>query len=99
MPTFPQQRTSNFGRQITVDRHEDHPQRLVFTYEGEDVAELDPPAASALGRTDGMVEWRLSFYSAWPETTVLGSPDEPPIDGALFYVDLMLDERDEEEAQ
>jgi hypothetical protein len=37
-----------------------------------------------------MVEWRLTF-EAYPETTVLGTTDDPPIDGALFYIDQALD--------
>jgi hypothetical protein len=96
MPDYPLERTSNSGRQITVDQHEDHPERLVFSHEQEEVAELEPPEVGGPERTDGMVEWRLSFFNAWPETPVLGPLDDPPIDGALFYVDLMLDESDED---
>lgn len=97
MNDLPWKRTSNYGRQFTVDRHEDHPERLVFTYDDEDVAELHPPDPNAPERADRMVEWRLTFYSAWPETTVLGTADEPPVDAALFHVDLMLEEREEDE--
>lgn len=63
---------------------------LVFVYEDEEVAELHPPDEGAPRRTDRMVEWRLTF-EAYAETTVLGTADCPPIDGALFYVDQALD--------
>jgi hypothetical protein len=42
-----------------------------------------------------MLEWRLTL-EAYPETR-LGAPDDPPIDGALFYVDQALDYVEEED--
>ena len=97
MTEFPEGRTSNAGRRIVVDQNEDQPEQIVFTYEEEEIAELHPPEPGASERTDGMAEWRLNFFDEFPETTVLGDPAEPPIDGALFYVDMMLDDREEDE--
>jgi hypothetical protein len=97
MVDFPEGRTSNGGRRIVVDRNEDHPERIVFSYDEEEVAELHPPEPDGPERTDDMAEWRLTFFDQFPETTVLGDPEEPPIDGALLYVDMMLDDRDENE--
>jgi hypothetical protein len=93
---YPLTRTSNGGRQITVDRSEDDEDVLVFTFEGEEVGELRPPDPAAPARTDGMLEWPVRF-EAYPSTTVLGPPDDPPITDALFYVDMALDSLEEEE--
>jgi hypothetical protein len=93
---FPQTRMSNGGRQITVDRSDDDEGVLVFTFEGAEVGELHPPELGGLPRTDGMLEWPVRF-EAYPDTTVLGRPDGPPITDALFYVDLMLDSLEEDD--
>jgi hypothetical protein len=37
------------------------------------------------------------FFDQFPETTVLGDQEGMPIGGALFYVDMMLDNRDKDE--
>lgn len=95
-PEFPQIRTSNFGRQITVDRSEDDDSVLVFTADGAEVAELHPPEMGGPPRTDGMAEWPLRF-EAYPETTVLGPPDDPPITDALFSIDVALDAIEEDD--
>lgn len=97
MPNYPLERTSNSGRQITIDPHEDHPRAgssLATTTKRSPIwsrPKRERPIAPT-GWSSG------SFRSSMPgpETTVLGPPDEPPIDGALFYVDLMLDEADED---
>ena len=91
---FPQTRTSNGGRQYTVDRHEDDGTVLVFSFEGEEVAELHQPEPDSPARTDGLLEWPLRF-EAYPETTVLGRPDDPPISNALDYLDQALDAEDD----
>lgn len=94
---MPQDRTSNGGRSITVDRSEGDPDVLVFTYQGREIAELHPPADDAPPRTDGQAEWRVTF-EAYPETTVLGAPDEPPIDNALSPFDMYVDYLEADEA-
>jgi hypothetical protein len=94
-PQFPLTRTSNGGRQITIERSEDDDNALAFRFEGTEVAKLQPPDNSAPVRTDGMLEWPLRFES-YPDTTVLGRPDDPPITDALFYVDLALDSLDDD---
>jgi len=43
-----------------------------------------------------MLEWPVRF-EAYPETTVLGPPDDPPITDALFYVDMALDSLEDDE--
>lgn len=90
MTDFPQERTSNDGRRITVDRNEDHPERLVLTFEDEEIAELHPFEPSLGG-------WRLTYFDQYPETIVPGDPEEPPVEGAFFYVDMFLEERDGDE--
>lgn len=92
---FPQHRHSNGGRAITVDRSEDYESVLVFTFEGREVAELHNPDDDQPARTDGLLIWRLTF-PAYPETVVLGAPDDPPITNALDYVDQALDYEDED---
>src|SRR6185437_7276335 len=84
LPEFPQTRTSNGGRQITIDRSVDEDDVLVFSVDGQEIAELHPPEPNAPPRIDGMLEWPVRFV-AYPETTVLGAPDDPPITGSLFY--------------
>jgi hypothetical protein len=94
-PEFPQTRTTNFGRQITVDRSEDDDAVLVFSVDGTEIAELHQPAPGGPPRTDGMAEWPLRF-EAYQETTVLGPPDDPPIADALFSIDVALDATEED---
>jgi hypothetical protein len=93
---FPQTRSTNGGRQVTINRSQDDDDVLVFSFEGTDVAELHPPELGGPSRTDGMLEWPVRF-EAYPDTTVLGPPDEPPITNTLFYVDLMFDSIEEDD--
>lgn len=97
VPDWPQVCTSNSGRVYRVEPDDDGdpddiPGSLVIGHEGEPVARPEPPEEDVPPRTDGMVEWTLWFQAGYPETTVLGPLDEPPISDALFYVDLALDE-------
>lgn len=88
-PGFPLQRVSNLGRLISVDRGEGEPDRFVFTHAGRQVAELHAPRRRARARGRALVGWRLTFPS-YPDVVLTAPPGEPPINPALFFVDISL---------
>jgi hypothetical protein len=91
--TFPQQRVTNLGRTVTVSRVEKDPDRFVFGQAGRDVATLWLEDERRPDEPWARLGWRLSF----PDGTlrVLAAPaDDPPVSGALFFVDVALREAD-----
>jgi hypothetical protein len=53
------------------------------------VAAIQPARSSGAGKPGARVGWRLTFSDAPPR--ILAAPaDEPPLGGALFFIDISL---------
>ena len=86
---FPQERVTNLGRRITVDRVEGASNRFVFRQGDEKVAELHPARSSTGSDPGEQVGWSLTFPDSPPR--ILAAPlHEPPIGGSLLFIDIAL---------
>jgi len=93
--SFPQHRVTKLGHRITVSRVANEPDQFALGQGDRDVAALRLDDIRRPDETDARLGWRLSF----PDGTVriLAAPaDEPPVSGALFFVDIALREAERE---
>jgi len=93
--SFPQHRVTKLGHRITVSRVANEPDQFAFGQGDRDVAALRLDDIRRPDEPDARLGWRLSF----PDGTVriLAAPaDEPPVSGALFFVDIALREAERE---